>query len=278
MGVGYSCCQSNAIGPALDERFSGKRVVITGATSGIGLRLAKRLAASGAEVVGWGRNEDAMEDVHREASEKGWSLRMMRCDVSSREEIQERAAEVLAAFEGAVDILVNNAGVTSGGKWITDLSDEEINRCVDVNLLAHFWTVRAFLPSMIKRDSGHVVTVSSVAGIMGVAGLSDYCASKFGAFGLTESLRFELSKINSAVGTTIVCPSYVDNGMGKEAEVKCSALFPLMDEEYVVRRIMGAVARRQALVILPGTIRTTYLARMYPVSVYDRIVRTWANV
>ena len=62
---------------------------------------------------------------------------------------------------------------------------------------------------MIQADSGHIVCISSVAGIMGVAGLSDYCASKFGAFGMTESLRFELSKINSSVSTTIVCPSYI---------------------------------------------------------------------
>ena len=275
--VPSSCCHSSAsVGP--DDAFAGKRVVITGATSGVGLLLAKRLAASGATVVGWGRNEAAMAEAEREALERGWSLRMMRCDVSSKREINERAEEVLDRFEGVVDLLVNNAGVTSGGKWITDLTDEEITKCVDVNLLAHFWTVRAFLPSMIKRDAGHVVTISSVAGIMGVAGLSDYCASKFGAFGLTESLRFELAKIGSKVGTTIVCPSYIDNGMGKDADVKCRSVFPLMTEDYVVRRILAAVARNQGLVVLPGTIKAAYAARLYPTSVYDRVVRAWANV
>ena len=275
MGSAYSFC-SQSVSPD-DESFSGKRVVITGATSGIGLLLAKRLAASGATVVGWGRNEEAIASVREEAEERGWNLSMTRCDVSSKEEISASAARVLDSL-GGVDVLVNNAGVTSGGKWITDLTDEEISRSVDVNLLAHFWTVRAFLPAMLQQNSGHIVTVSSVAGIMGVAGLSDYCASKFGAFGLAESLRFELSKIDSRVSTTIVCPSYIDNGMGKEADIKCRTIFPLMNEDYVVRRVMGAIVRKQALVILPATIKTNYLARMYPVSVYDRVVKTWANV
>jgi len=277
MGSSLSCCQQQAVGPALDDRFQGKRVLITGATSGIGKLLAQRLAASGANVVGWGRNAAAMDKLREEAAEKGWKLEMMKCDVSSKDAISKASNKVLALL-GGVDILVNNAGVSSGGKWITDLSDEEISRSIDVNLLAHFWTVRAFLPGMIHQNAGHIVTISSVAGIMGVAGLSDYCASKFGAFGLTESLRFELSKIGSQVGTTLVCPSYIDNGMGKEADIKCGALFPLINEEYVVQRIMAAVVRRQALVILPATIKTTYLARMYPTAIYDRVIKTWANV
>jgi all-trans-retinol dehydrogenase (NAD+) len=95
---------------------------------------------------------------------------------------------------------------------------------------------------------------------------------------LAESLRFELSKINSKVCTTIVCPSYIENSMGKEAEVKCASVFPLMTEDYVVQRIMAAIVRKQQLIILPSTIKSTYLARMYPVSWYDRIVKTWANV
>ena len=161
---------------------------------------------------------------------------------------------------------------------MADLSDEEITRSVEVNLLAHFWTVRAFLPGMLQRDSGHIVSVSSVAGIMGIAGLSDYCASKFGSFGLAESLRFELSKVGSNVATTVVCPSYIDNGMGKDADIKCAAIFPLIDEAYVVKRILAALARKQKLVILPATIKATYLARMYPVAIYDRVVKTMANV
>ena len=106
MGLGYSCCRSGSVGPGLDDRLSGKRVVITGATSGVGRLLARTMAASGAEVVGWGRNETAMEELREEAAKLGWRLTMMKCDVSSKEvKISEESldlsdANCLIHFEG----------------------------------------------------------------------------------------------------------------------------------------------------------------------------------
>ena len=88
---------------------------------------------------------------------------------------------------GDVTMVINNAGVVSGRPLI-QCSDESIQRTFDVNVLAHFWIIKAFLPAMIEKNSGHIVNIASAAGLVGAAGLVDYCSSKFAAVGLHESL------------------------------------------------------------------------------------------
>jgi len=88
-------------------------------------------------------------------------------------------------------MIVNNAGVIQG-KLLVDLSPDDINQTFGVNTLAHFWTLKAFLPGLLKRKQGHIVTVSSAMGLTGVSAMSDYCASKHALIGLHESLRAEL--------------------------------------------------------------------------------------
>lgn len=85
---------------------------------------------------------------------------------------------------------------------------------MDININAHFWTARAFVPAMLKRNHGFVITIASAAGLIGVAGLNEYCASKFAAFGFAESLRFELQKGGyTGVKSLAVCPFYINTGM-----------------------------------------------------------------
>lgn len=93
-------------------------------------------------------------------------------------------------------MLINNAGIVSGKKLLEN-SEKLIEKTIAVNTVSHHYTCREFLPAMIKNNRGHVVTIASMAGITGVAGLVDYCASKFGAVGFDESLRLELRKLGS---------------------------------------------------------------------------------
>ena len=79
--------------------------------------------------------------------------------------------------------------------------------------MAHFWTLKAFLPEMMENNRGHVVQIASSAGLFGVPGLTDYCASKFGAVGVTESLKLELYKQNKDINVTLVCPYFIATGM-----------------------------------------------------------------
>jgi all-trans-retinol dehydrogenase (NAD+) len=135
---------------------------------------------------------------------------------------------------------VNNAGIVSG-KSLLEVDDARAELTVQVNTIAHFWTAKAFLPGMLKRNHGHVVSIASAAGIVGVAGLADYCASKFGAVGFNESLRLELRKLGTNVKTTVVCPYYIDTGMFTGVQTKFSWLLPILQPSYVVSLIISSV-------------------------------------
>mmetsp|Transcript_39481 Transcript_39481/g.35251 ORF Transcript_39481/g.35251 Transcript_39481/m.35251 type:complete len:95 (-) Transcript_39481:240-524(-) len=94
---------------------------------------------------------------------------------------------------------------------------------------------------MIAKNKGHIVTIASNAGLVGVCGLADYCASKFGAVGFDESLRMELRKIKSNVKTTCICPYYIDTGMFDGVKTRFPLLFPILKPNYVARRICNAI-------------------------------------
>ena len=192
------------------------------------------------------------------------------CDLTRREEISRVAAQTLAE-SGPIDILVNNAGVVSG-KNLLDISDEEIERTFQVNTLALFWTVRAFLPSMLERNSGHLVTIASAAGFAGTAKLSDYCSSKFAAVGFDESLRLELKEMNSRVLTTVVCPYFISTEMFDGAKTRFSWLLPILEPEVVARRIVAALRKNRRRVVMPWFVRTVWPSRLLPVSWFDALM------
>jgi all-trans-retinol dehydrogenase (NAD+) len=124
----------------------------------------------------------------------------------------ERIADQVRGEVGDPIVVVNNAGVVSG-QHLIDLAPEQIERTFAVNVLALYWVTKAFLPAMLANGEGHVVTVASAAGLIGVAKQTDYSASKHAAVGFDESLRMELRRMGSRLRTTVVCPYYIDTGM-----------------------------------------------------------------
>ena len=157
-----------------------------------------------------------------------------KLDVSSRAMISEMA-DKCRLTHGDVTMLINNAGVVSG-KTTLDLSDTMIERTMAVNAACHLYTIREFLPSMIKNKKGHIVSIASMAGLSGVPGLSDYCGSKFAAIGIDESVRLELLKHghSSYVKTTCICPFFIDTGMFEGAK-SAFPLYILTPDETVTR-------------------------------------------
>ncbi|HVM98210.1 MAG TPA: SDR family oxidoreductase [Candidatus Acidoferrales bacterium] len=252
--------------------IAGRHILITGGASGIGRLVALKLAGLGGKVTIWDINRERLDQTVAEIT--GLSQQPARgfiCDVSQREEVYRVATQTTTAG-GSVDILVNNAGVVSGKRFL-DLADERIEASFKVNTLALFWVTKAFLPAMIERNSGHIVTIASAAGLIGVAKLTDYSASKWAAVGFDESLRGELEQIAPAVQTSVICPFYIDTGMFHGVKTRFPSLLPILKEEYVATRIVDGIQRNRRRVIMPWLVYVVAPMRILPVSLFDWVAR-----
>jgi len=177
--------------------LDGKTALVTGASRGIGRAIAVELASAGASVVvGYRGGQDEAEEVAKEIGG-----RAVQADVSD-------AASALALVEAAgdLDILVNNAGLTRDG-LLARMSDEDWRTVIDTNLSSVFYTCRAVTRPMMKRRAGAIVNVSSIVGVHGNWGQTNYAASKAGIIGFTKSLAKELGSRN--VRANVVAPGYV---------------------------------------------------------------------
>jgi all-trans-retinol dehydrogenase (NAD+) len=245
-------------------------VLITGAASGIGRLLAEKLSDRGARVILWDIDPHGLRELASSLKQLEREAIVYRVDVSDRQAVAKAAEHVLTAH-GPVDLLINNAGIVSG-QPILDASDEQIERTFGVNILAHFWTVRAFLPAMIKRDRGHIATVASAGGLVAAPRLSDYSATKFAAVGFDEALRLELAKQGSAVKTTLVCPFYVGTEMFQGVTTRFPWLLPILEPEYVADRIIAAIEQDRRRLILPRFAYVNFPLRLLPVAWFDALI------
>lgn len=250
--------------------LAGRTSLVTGAGSGIGRLVAERLADRGARVVLWDLTEERSADTAASIERRRGSAFRFACDVGDRRAVTEAAARVLDEV-GPVDILVNNAGVVSGD-WLLDLSDEKIEQTYRVNTLALYWTTRAFLPNMIVKGTGHVVTVASAAGLVGVPKQTDYSGSKHAAVGFDESLRAELARRAPGVKTTVVCPFYINTGMFAGASTRFPKLLPILEPVPVADRIVRAIERDQARLIMPPLVRFVPSMRLLPTKAFDKMM------
>ena len=251
--------------------FLDQKILITGASSGIGKLMAEAFAAEGARVILWGREQAALEAVGKELTERGMRCASYLCDVSRRDSIYDTAERVIREH-GPIDILINNAGVVSG-RPLLEISDAEIEQTFDVNALAPIWTTRAFLPTMIERGRGHIVTIASAAGLIGAPRLTDYAASKHAAVGFNDALRSELRHLgHRGIRTTVVCPYFISTGMF-EGATAATPLFPVLTPDYATRQIVRAIRRGRRRLLLPRAIGVVFLARLLPAPVFDWIAR-----
>jgi all-trans-retinol dehydrogenase (NAD+) len=251
--------------------ISGKTVVVTGGAAGIGRLVALKMAARGATAVLWDVDEARLERTTKEVSEAAVraTAHGVVCDVSDREAVAGAAART-AELAGPADILVNNAGVVSG-KFFVELTPADIERTFAVNVLSLFWVTGAFLPQMIARGSGHIVTVASAAGLIGTPKETDYAASKFAAFGFDEALRQELRRSSPGVLTTVVCPYYIDTGMFAGVKTRFPLLLPILKEDRVATKIVRAVQLNRRRLFMPPMVYTTPPLRLLPVPLFDLV-------
>ncbi|XP_067938153.1 epidermal retinol dehydrogenase 2-like isoform X2 [Watersipora subatra] len=231
--------------------ISKDTALVTGAGSGIGRALAISLAKHGCRLVLWDINEEGNEATASEIKRFGGRADTYTVDLSKREDVYKVADQVLSEV-GVIDILVNNAGIVTG-KTFLHCPDALIEKSMQVNAMAHFWTTKAFLPAMIERDHGHIVSIASTAGLVGVNGLADYCASKFAAVGFSEALTLELHVEQKSIKTTVVCPSFVDTPMLDKCRIytKYPKVVPVLKIEEVVQKTILAIQTNQEVLCIP---------------------------
>ncbi len=189
-------------------RIDGRLVLITGASSGIGLACARRFAAEGAHLILWARRKDRLERAASELQEAHHvRVRASGVDVRDRAAVN-RAAEAIADEGQVPDVLLNNAGLASGLAKLHEADPEDWDRMIDTNLKGLLNVSRAILPLMVKRNTGHVINIGSTAGHQVYQGGSVYNATKFGVRALTEGMSLDVA--GTKVRISRVDPGHVE--------------------------------------------------------------------
>ena len=190
--------------------LTGKIALVTGAARGIGKEIALTLAGSGATViVNYNGSKERAEAVVSEIKANGGEAEAMQCNVADFEASENMVKDVLAKY-GKVDILVNNAGITKDN-LIMRMSEADYDAVLDTNLKGSFNMIRHLSRAFLKQRGGKIINISSVSGVMGNAGQSNYSASKAGLIGLTKSVARELASRNVCVNA--VAPGFIATEM-----------------------------------------------------------------
>ncbi|HUR86571.1 MAG TPA: SDR family NAD(P)-dependent oxidoreductase [Solirubrobacteraceae bacterium] len=212
---------------------AGKRVLLTGATGGLGHAIARRLAAAGAHVILSGRRGDVLVAL---AGEIG-------AEIAPADLSDSKAVHELAETHAEIDVLVANAGLPASGRLST-YTPEQIERALVVNLHAPIMLAHAITPAMVQRGSGHIVFMSSLAGKTATAGSSIYNATKFGLRGFAGALRAELH--GTGVGVSTIFPGFIrDAGMFADANVKLPFGVGTKTPEQVAEATLRAIERNR---------------------------------
>jgi len=263
--------------------ITGSVAVVTGAASGIGRATALELARRGAHVVAADIHEDRLEELRVEIEGMGQRVLTVRCDVTFDDQVEHLRVEALEEM-GRVDIVMNNAGVVAMGPPET-MTMEEWDWILQVNLYGVIRGVRAFLPHMLERGSGHIVNTASLAGLFAYAwDTIPYITGKFAVAGFTEALALYARPLG--VGVSLVCPGLVDTNLGETARfvgVEDPAAWlteiqlpPAVAPEAVATRVCDAVAEDRFLVLTEDELvkeRTTQRATDHDAFVADMIAR-----
>lgn len=189
--------------------LSNKIAIVTGASRGIGSAIAHNLSKAGAKVVLISRSIDALKSVESEIKSNGGEAISITADVSNLESFTNAISQVVETW-GTVDILINNAGITKDN-IILRLKEEDWDAVIDINLKGCFNGIKAVTRPMLKARSGRIINITSVIGLIGNSGQSNYAASKAGILGLTKSIAKELGSRNITVNA--IAPGYIQTEM-----------------------------------------------------------------
>ena len=216
--------------------IKGSRVLLTGASGGIGTAIAKALHARGATLVLTGRRGEVLEQIRAELGDRA---EVVVSDLASAEDVTK-----LIAAAGQVDILVANAALPASGT-LDSFSAAEIDRALDVNLRAPIQLTKALTPAMLGRGTGHLVYISSISGKIASAGSSMYSATKFGLRGFSFGMAQDMK--DTGVGVTCVFPGFIsDAGMFADADMETPTGVGTSTPEQVATAVISGIEKNRA--------------------------------
>lgn len=257
------------------SKFSGKVALITGGASGIGAAMSTKLVEGGAEVWIADRQIALAEQLAQRLSPKNGTSHAIEVDVRLYSSVESAVAQVMA-HSGRIDYLFNNAGIAVGGE-VDSYDLDDWNDVLDVNLRGIVHGVHAVYPIMIKQGHGHIVNTASMAGLIAGPGVAGYSTSKHAIVGLSKALRVEAKR--HGVQVSVLCPGVIQTpiltggayGRGKSSANGDSSLSSLpkilkpMEPERFAERTLRAVARGEAIIVVPGSSKLAwYLERISP--------------
>ncbi len=246
--------------------LEGKVALVTGAGRGIGLATAKLLLDQGCRVAVTDVDADLAKQANRSIQQQGRRTMHAPLDVRDADAFIDVAAKVADRL-GTVDILVNNAGIMPLGGFL-DQAPELDRRQIEINLFGVINGMRAVLPGMTSRRSGHIVNIASAAGKVGVPNAAVYSATKHAVVGLTEAVRYEMRE--SGVSFSYVLPSLVDTDL--ISGTRQPRWPPVAKPEHVAEAVLSAVQRGKVEVYVPfGARLSAILPAVFPRFIYERI-------
>ena len=228
-------------------KIKGSNVLITGGASGIGKIMGRMALEKGARnLIIWDVNIAAIEAVKEEFKGLG-NVYGYRVDVSNNDTVVKTYKRV-AEECGLVDILINCAGIVTSNKTFDQMSADEITRTININTIAPMFVAHAMLPGMLRRNRGHICTITSAGGMLSNPKMSVYAASKWGATGWSDSVRIELQEMKSNVRITTVAPYFINTGMFDGVK---SPIIPILKPEYVSRKVLRAIEKNKNFAGIP---------------------------
>jgi len=246
-------------------KVNAKKVLITGASSGIGAATAKEMSSGGARVILLARNEAKLKHVQKEINASGGNASFYVVDLSDAEMVEKIATQIKTEI-GTPDILINNAG---RGQWkfIQDTSADEAWQMMEVPYFAAFNLTRAFLPEMLKRNSGHIVNISSVSSRFVWPGATAYHAARWAMKGFNEALRADL--YGSKIGVTLYESGVVEseywqhNPGSRERLPKIAKMIPNLTPEKVAKAIINGIEKNKRRIVIPFMMKTVCLQHFF---------------
>jgi short-subunit dehydrogenase len=236
-----------------------KTVLLTGASRGLGLYIARNLAKEQAMIVGVSRSKLGLDKVSEQIKSIGGKWISIPFDITNMRELSTLTTQI-NKIAGPVDILINNAGIELYRNFV-DYSLEEMQLVVSTNLVAAMEITRLLLPTMLERRSGHIVNIASVAGKKGVAYNSIYSASKAGLIMWTDAMRQELA--GTDVNVSVICPGYINKvGMAFNTHVPLPLLAGISTPKKVANAVIKSLKQNQTEVIVNQSPITENLTKM----------------